>query len=40
MSKKKGSFFKPIKKFFKVIFRVFYRILDLLIVTPLSKFVF
>ena len=40
MSKKKGSFFKPIKKFFKVIFRVLYRILDLLIVTPLSKFVY
>lgn len=40
MSKKKVSFFKPIKKFFKVIFRVLYRILDLLIVTPLSKFVY
>ena len=40
MSKKKGSFFKPVKKFFKVIFRIIYRILDLLIVTPLSKIVY
>ena len=40
MKKTKKSIFKPITRFFKVIFRIIYRVLDLLIVTPLSKLVY
>ena len=40
MKKTKKSIFKPITRFFKVIFRIIYRVLDLLIVTPLSKMVY
>ena len=40
MRKTKKSIFSPIVRFFKIIFRIIYRILDLLIVTPLSKVVY
>ena len=40
MKKRNNKIFKPIGRFFKVFFRVIYKILDILIVTPLSKIVY